>query len=419
MFSADFDYYRADSVAAAGQLLAAHPGAKLLAGGHSLIPLLKLRLSAPAAVIDIGRIAELRGISADGDGLRIGALTTHAEIAASDAVSEHAAALAEAAGQIGDPAVRNRGTIGGNVAHADPASDLPTVLSALGATLTVAGRDGERSVAAGDFFTGVMTTALGENDLLTSIRVPSSAGRGTAYVKFPHPASRYAVIGVAVALGIGTRGSGWMAKIKGEPKETVCTGAAVARRRPRAGAGALRRAVEAALNDRPPTSETFAAAAAGAVIGDLGSDLLGDVFASGEYRKAVAPVYVRRAIEARGRAGRLERSRHSSRIRTERSRREPVAPASTAHSEPRGATPLHPLPSDCRDGVEVRVVVQHSHAGRLRRGGDDQVRYRQAMAPAACQQSLDLDGAPEDRLRQRHVPVGELSAGSRARAWSD
>ena len=208
MFAADFEYYRAGSVAEAGRLLAAHPGAKLLAGGHSLIPLLKLRLAAPAAVVDIGRIAELRGISTDRDGLRIGALTTHAEIAASDAVKEHAAALAEAASQIGDPAVRNRGTIGGNLAHADPASDLPTVLAALGAALTVAGRDGERSVTAGDFFTGVMTTSLGENDLLTSIRVPSAAGRGTAYVKFSHPASRYAVIGVAACIGNGTRGGG-------------------------------------------------------------------------------------------------------------------------------------------------------------------------------------------------------------------
>ncbi len=226
MFAADFEYYRAGSVAEVGQLLSAHPGAKLLAGGHSLIPLLKLRLAAPAAVIDIGRIAELSGISTDDGGLRIGALTTHAEIAASDAVKQHAAALAEAASQIGDPAVRNRGTIGGNLAHADPASDLPTVLAALGATLTVAGKDGERSVDVGDFFTGVMMTSLGENDLLTAIRVPSAAGRGTAYVKFSHPASRYAVIGVAVALGIGTKGGGWISKIKGEPKETVCTDAA-------------------------------------------------------------------------------------------------------------------------------------------------------------------------------------------------
>ena len=296
MFSADFDYYRAGSVAEAGQLLAAHPGAKLLAGGHSLIPLLKLRLAAPAAVIDIGRIAELRGIAADGDGLRIGALTTHAEIAASDAVQEHAAALAEAASQIGDPAVRNRGTIGGNLAHADPASDLPTVLAALGATLTVAGKDGERSIAAGDFFTGVMMTSLGENDLLTSIRVPSAAGRGTAYVKFSHPASRYAVIGVAAALGIGTKGGGWISKIKGEPKETVCADVSVAigglTPKPMRCSG-----VEAALNDQAPSDEAFAAAA-GAVSGDLGDDLLGDVFASGDYRKAVAPVYVQRALAA-------------------------------------------------------------------------------------------------------------------------
>ena len=302
MFAADFEYYRAGSVAEAGQLLAKHPGAKLLAGGHSLIPLLKLRLAAPAAVVDIGRIAELRGISTGGDGLRIGALTTHAEIAASDAVKEHAAALAEAASQIGDPAVRNRGTIGGNLAHADPASDLPTVLAALGATLTVVGAEGERSVGIGDFFTGVMMTSLGENDLLTSIRVPSAAGRGTAYVKFSHPASRYAVIGVAASVGIGTKGGGWISKIKGEPKETVCTEASVA-------IGGLVptpvrcNAVEEALRDQAPSDEAFKAAAA-AVSGDVGDDLLGDVFASADYRRAVAPVYVQRALAAAaGRAG--------------------------------------------------------------------------------------------------------------------
>ena len=302
MFAADFEYYRAGSVAEAGQLLAAHPGAKFLAGGHSLIPLLKLRLAAPAAVIDIGRIAELRGISTDGDGLRIGALTTHAEIAASDTVKEHAAALAEAASQIGDPAVRNRGTIGGNLAHADPASDLPTVLAALGATMTATGSGGDRTIDAADFFTGMMATSLGDNDLLTAIRVPSAAGRGNAYVKFSHPASRYAVIGVAASIGIGTTGGGWMAKIKGEPKETVCTDVSVA-------IGGLVpkplrcSAVEAALKDQAPSERVFAAAAA-AVSGDLGDDLLGDVFASGDYRKAVASVYVQRAIEAAaGRVG--------------------------------------------------------------------------------------------------------------------
>jgi carbon-monoxide dehydrogenase medium subunit len=297
MYPAAFDYLRVASVAEALAALEAHPDGQLLAGGHSLLPALKLRLAQPATLIDIGRIAELRGISTDSDGfLRIGALTTHAEIAASDAVKEHAAALAEAASQIGDPAVRNRGTIGGNLAHADPASDLPTVLAALGATLTVAGKDGERSIDASDFFTGVMMTALGEDDLLTSIQVPSAAGRGTAYVKFSHPASRYAVIGVAASVGIGTKGGGWMSKFKGEPKETVCTGAVVA-------IGGLVpkpvrcSAVEEALNDQSPSDETFAAAAA-AVSGDLGDDLLGDIFASADYRKAVAPVYVRRALAA-------------------------------------------------------------------------------------------------------------------------
>ena len=296
MFAADFDYYRADSVAAAGRLLAEHPGAKLLAGGHSLIPLLKLRLAAPAAVIDIGRVAELRGISVDGGTLRIGALTTHAEIAASADVRRHAQALAEAAGQIGDPAVRNRGTIGGNIAHADPASDLPTVLQALGATLDIAGPHGERPVAIDGFFQGVMTTTLGADDLLTAIRIPTAGqSQGSAYVKFPHPASRYAVIGVAASLTTG--GGGWRTALTpGASRETVCSNASVA-------IGGLVpapvrcAAVEEALNGKPASDATFAAAAA-AVGGDLGDDLLGDVYASGEYRKAVAPVYVQRALAA-------------------------------------------------------------------------------------------------------------------------
>ena len=282
MFAANFDYYRASSVAEAGRLLAEHPGAKLLAGGHSLIPLLKLRLAAPSAVIDIGRVAELRGISAGSDGLRIGALTTHAEIAASSDVQQHAAALAEAAGQIGDPAVRNRGTIGGNLAHADPASDLPTVLAALGATLSVVGPGGERSVAADGFFQGLMMTALGENEVLTAITVPAAgAGSGSAYAKFPHPASRYAVVGAAASV-TASNGS--------------CSGASVA-------VGGLTPApvrcagVEGALSGQALTADAIAAAAE-AVTGDVGDDLIGDVFASADYRKAVASVYVRRALTA-------------------------------------------------------------------------------------------------------------------------
>ena len=282
MFPADFEYYRAGSVAEARELLAAHPGAKLLAGGHSLIPLLKLRLAAPAAVVDIGRVGELRGISNGGGALRIGALTTHAEIAASTAVNAGAEALAEAASQIGDPAVRNRGTIGGNVAHADPASDLPTVLTALGATFTVSGPGGERSLAAADFFQGMMATALDEHDILTAVNVPAAGtGSGSAYVKFSHPASRYAVVGAAAAVTVAGG---------------TCAGASVAV----GGATAVPvrcASVEAALAGQSLSAAAIAAAAANAG-GDLGDDLLGDVFASGEYRKAVTPVYVQRALTA-------------------------------------------------------------------------------------------------------------------------
>jgi carbon-monoxide dehydrogenase medium subunit len=282
MYPSDFDYYRAASVAEASELLKAHPGAKLLAGGHSLIPLLKLRLTAPTALVDIGRIANLRGVSVSAGSIRVGALTTHAELAASAAVKEHCPALAEAARQVGDPAVRNRGTIGGNVAHADPASDLPTVLAALDATFVIEGSGGTRTMGAGEFFVGIMTTALAGHELLTAIEIPvKRSGQGMAYVKFPHPASRYAVIGVAAA--VTARGG-------------TCTSAAIALgglvpKAVRAGS------VENALIGRELTGETIAKAAA-LVAADLGSDILGDLYASAEYRKAVAPVWVKRAITA-------------------------------------------------------------------------------------------------------------------------
>ena len=282
MYAADFTYYRAGSVAEAGDLLATHPGAKLLAGGHSLIPLLKLRLAVPPTVIDIGRIAELRGISVDGGTIHIGALTTHADLAASATLQQHAAALAEAASQIGDPAVRNRGTIGGNVVHADPASDLPTVLAALGARFSMTGPQGSRTVGVADFFEGIMTTTLGDNELLTTIDLPvSDPGQGTAYAKFPHPASRYAVIGVAVAVTVA---------------DGICSAASI-------GVGGLvplpliASSVAEALVGRPLSAETIGAAAQ-RITTDLGDDCLGDIFASAEYRKAVAPYYVRQALSA-------------------------------------------------------------------------------------------------------------------------
>jgi carbon-monoxide dehydrogenase medium subunit len=282
MYAVDFDYHRARSIAEAQQLLASTPGAKLLAGGHSLIPLLKLRLAAPVALIDIGRVPELRGISVTADGLRVGALTTHAELAASADVRRAAAALSEAAAMIGDPAVRNRGTIGGNIAHADPASDLPTVLVALNARIVAIGPRGERSIDAAQFFTGIMTTTLADDEILSSIIVPGAAqGQGSAYVKFSHPASRYAVIGAAASVAISAG---------------VCSAASVAigglvshaKRLP---------SVERALTGHAP-SDTNLAAAAEDIAVDLGAEITGDIYASGEYRAAVAPVYVTRALTA-------------------------------------------------------------------------------------------------------------------------
>ena len=282
MYASTFDYHRATTLRDAQKLLEQNPGAKLLAGGHSLIPLLKLRLAAPSALVDIGRIAELRGIAQQGNAIRIGALTTHAEIATSAELKKSAAALAEAAAVVGDPAVRNRGTLGGNVAHADPASDLPAVLVALDASFIALGPNGERTIAAGDFFTGIMTTALNEHEILVGVRVPASgAGQGSAYVKFSHPASRYAVIGVAARVTV---------------EKGNCTDARVA-------LGGLlphaRRApsVERALVGTKADTASIAEAAA-AVAADLGGDVTGDLYASAEYRAAVAPVYIKRAVAA-------------------------------------------------------------------------------------------------------------------------
>ena len=282
MYSAEFDYYRAGSVAEASDLLKKYPGAKLLAGGHSLIPLLKLRLASPTALIDIGRIAELKGITVSDGTIRIGPLTTHAELAASPELREHCPALAEAAARVGDPAVRNRGTIGGNVAHADPASDLPTVLAAVGARMSTAGPAGRRTVDARDFCTGMMTTTLGDQDVLTGIDVPArKESQGQAYAKFEHPASRYAVIGVAAVITV----SGGK-----------CTGADIAV------GGCVPRPVRATTVEKALTGQVLSpesiAQASRQVAQDLGDDILGDLYASADYRKNVASVWVKRAITA-------------------------------------------------------------------------------------------------------------------------
>ena len=201
MFPASFDYVRADSLDQVISLLGEHADAKLLAGGHSLLPMMKLRLAAPATLIDIGRVSELRGISLGAGELRVGALTTHHEVATSEMVREHLPILAEAAAKIGDPAVRNRGTVGGNIAHADPASDLPAVLVALGARVHLRSAAGERIARAADFFTGLLETDLGDGEVLVAVSAPVlGAGDGCAYLKVEHAASGYAVCGAAAVI---------------------------------------------------------------------------------------------------------------------------------------------------------------------------------------------------------------------------
>lgn len=200
MFPGNFEYVRAGSVAEAISLLG-REDAKLLAGGHSLVPLLKQRLAQPSILVDISRIDDLRGITVDAGTVRVGALTTHHEVASSVALAESAPILAEAAGKIGDPQVRNRGTVGGNIAHADPASDLPAVLLALGAQIHVTGPNGDRTLAADGFFSGLMDTQLAENEILVAVSFKAlGRGDGSAYVKFEHPASGYAICGAAAVL---------------------------------------------------------------------------------------------------------------------------------------------------------------------------------------------------------------------------
>ena len=283
MFAADFEYRKAGSIAEAVQLLSDNPGAKVLAGGHSLIPLMRFRLARPEIVIDIGGIANLRGITVSGDTINIGSLTTHAEIAASADVQRSNGLLAEAAGGIGDPAVRNRGTIGGNLAHADPASDWATVLTALGATVSAQGPSGARTIAVSDLIEDAFATVLAEDELITTISVPVLAANQRAeYAKMAHPASFYAVVGGAVVVTMdGNR----------------CTAASVA-------VGGLTPrpvkapSVEQALSGTTLTADSIGDATSrlGEDITAAGVDIIGDVYASAEFRAGVAPVEVKHAL---------------------------------------------------------------------------------------------------------------------------
>jgi carbon-monoxide dehydrogenase medium subunit len=274
MRPAAFEYHRPSSLDEALSLLG--DDARPLAGGHSLLPMMKLRLATPAVLVDLAGIPGLGGIERDGDAVRIGALVTHDTVARSELVAEACPVLADAAGDIGDQQVRNRGTIGGSVAHADPGADYPTVLKALGATISVAGAGGSRDVAAGEFFTGLFETALAPGELLTSVSVPATAG--AAYEKHAHPASGYAVVGVAAAVSV-SGGTCTAARV-------VVGGATVT---PVEAAGAAD-----ALVGSAPSDEAIAAAAA-AVAASL-SGALGDTYASAAYRTHLATVLARRAL---------------------------------------------------------------------------------------------------------------------------
>lgn len=251
-----------------------------MAGGHSLLPLMKVRLARPEALVDIGRIAALRQITLKGKRVIIGALVTHASLASSPDLARACPLLVEAARVVGDPAVRNRGTIGGNVVHADPGSDLPTALTALGAAFIVTGPRGRRSVPAAAFFTGYMQSAVADDEMLTAVEVPvARSGQGMAYAKMFNPASRYAMVSAAAVV---------------EVQGARCVQAIVA-------VGGLvpspRRAtsVEQAVVGKTLTPPTIADAAS-RVMKDLGGDILGDIHASAEYRGAMASVYVERAL---------------------------------------------------------------------------------------------------------------------------
>ena len=279
MIPESFDYQRAGSVREALTLLKQHgENAKVLAGGHSLIPTMKLRLANPGTLIDIGGISELKYINDKGDYLAIGAGTTHLMVETSSLVQQKAPALSQAAGQIGDVQVRNRGTIGGVLAHSDPQADYPGVVLALNATIVAEGSGGERTIEAVDYFTGLWETALGENEILTEVRIPvDSANANSCYLKFPQPASRYPYVGCAVA----------MDKSGGNCSEVRVGFSGVAE-------SAFRDSgVEDAIRGQALKDETIAAASAKAA---EGRTVLSDFFVSEEYRRAMAQVYAKRAL---------------------------------------------------------------------------------------------------------------------------
>jgi carbon-monoxide dehydrogenase medium subunit len=278
MIPAGFDYRRASSTdEAVGLLAELGEDAKLLAGGHSLLPLMRLRLAMPEVLIDIGRVEDLSYVTESGGEVRIGALTRHHDVAGSELVRDRAPLIAEVAGQIGDPQVRHRGTVGGSIAHGDPASDLPAALLAMRATIVARGPGGEREIPVDDFFTGFLETALAPDEVLTEVRVPATDGAGWAFQKFNRRAQDWAIVGVAAVLGSGN-GSGTGPGVGLVNMGSVPLRAAGVEEALRGGAGASGPAEGADDGTEPPD----------------------DLNASPEYRRHLARVLVRRALEGAG-----------------------------------------------------------------------------------------------------------------------
>lgn len=270
MIPAPFDYVRADSVDHAISLLREHgEDAKLLAGGHSLLPLMKLRLATPSVLVDVGRLSEHSYIRDAGDHVAIGALTRHHDLERSGLLATEVPLLRHAAGQVGDPQVRHRGTIGGSVSHGDPASDLPAVVLALRATLVAQGPGTTRQIAADDFFTGFLETALAPDEVLTEIRVPKVAGAGWSFHKLNRRAQDWAIVGVALQRTNGSSGIG-LVNMGAAPMRAAATEAAVS---------------------------SGASASEAAAVADEGTEPSSDLNASAEFRRHLARVLVRRALE--------------------------------------------------------------------------------------------------------------------------
>jgi carbon-monoxide dehydrogenase medium subunit len=279
MIPAKFDYVRPSSLAEAVQALSGGgDDAKVIAGGQSLLPLLRLRLAYPELLVDIGGLGELSGVRDDGDALVIGAMTTHYSVIRDPLVREHCGLIAAAAATVADPAVRHRGTIGGSLAHADPAGDLPAVISALDATLVATGPGGEREIAAADFFVDYLTTALAPGEILTAIRVPKlGSGWGFRYEKFQPTAQAWAIVGVAA---LARRADGHVA----EARVGLTNMGTVPVRA---------RAAEAAAAGAEASRQALAAAGASA---DEGTDPPNDLRAAADYRRHLARVLTGRAL---------------------------------------------------------------------------------------------------------------------------